>query len=185
MRYTVNVLINILLICCCANNFVYGQSTVNTCGGWSRINGNLMIDWSFGESSVIDTYFGNLLYPTTIISSSWNCTSGVLQPIDARQIVSNSNSNSFLVSEVRAFPIPASSSITLDIRSKYIGKLSISLVDVLGTLHGQHEINLTNTIYHQNWSISSLSSGIYYFRLVLYDISGRVLKKGSITFFKS
>ena len=185
-KYRVKVFVRILLIfCSAATNFIYGQSTINSSGGGAIINTNLMIDWSIGESSIIDTYFGKSIYPTTIISSNWNCTSGVLQPIDTRQIVSNNNSNSFLVSEVRAFPIPANSSITLDLRSKYVGKLSVSLVDMLGTLYGQQEINLNNAVYQQNWNLSNLISGIYYFRLVLYGPNGRVLKKGSITFFKS
>ena len=163
-----------------------GQSTINVCGGTAQINNAFSLDWSVGESSIIDTYFGSTTHTTLLLTSSWNLTSGVLQPFDNKHLASDSTITFLTSYEARAFPIPATNGvITLDIRSVLTGTLSVFLMDAQGKTLGRKNDILNATSFLQQWSIAGLSSGVYVFHIVLTGENGKVLKQGNVRFIKS
>ena len=63
--------------------------TLNIGGGSANINSSFNVDWSIGESVVVDTYHGLNFYPNSTVGADWNVTSGFLQPFYKNYIVSS------------------------------------------------------------------------------------------------
>jgi hypothetical protein len=63
--------------------------TLNMGGGTAAITPYFFVDWSMGESTVIETYYGRNATATANVGFEWNVTSGILQPYDNTNIVFN------------------------------------------------------------------------------------------------
>ncbi|MEO8961805.1 MAG: hypothetical protein ABI325_07985 [Ginsengibacter sp.] len=64
-------------------------ATLNMGGGSAKINSSFFIDWSIGESTIIETFQGENSYSTAVVGTKWKVTSGILQPFDKYHIIFN------------------------------------------------------------------------------------------------
>lgn len=97
-------------------------ATCNIGGGFTFINPSCEVEWSIGESTVIDTYFGENTYSNTIVGKKWNVTSGILQPFDKNHIIFNSAVPFWTNQQIRVYPVPTPDIIYIDFRSTTTGK---------------------------------------------------------------
>jgi hypothetical protein len=102
--------------------------------GSAKINSSFFVDWSIGESTVIDTYYGENAYSNLIVGKKWNVTSGILQPYDKNHIIFNALVPHWTLQEIRLYPVPTSDVIYIDFRSTTTGKESIQLMTLSGKL---------------------------------------------------
>jgi hypothetical protein len=87
---------------------------LNTSGGTGVVSSSYIIDWSVGEATLIETYFGRNGSPSSRVGAFWNVTSGVLQPFDK---LYKPTKPTWLPEEVIIYPIPAVGVITINIQS--------------------------------------------------------------------
>src|SRR5664279_2450084 len=64
-------------------------ATLNMGGGSAAITPDFIVDWSIGESTIIETYYGENAASNLIVSNRWSVTSGILQPFDATHVIYN------------------------------------------------------------------------------------------------
>jgi hypothetical protein len=127
-----------------------------------------MLDWSIGESTIDETFFG----------PDFSVTSGVLQPFDSTHIIFNKLIPFWTKEEIRVYPVPTSGDVFIDFRSITTGKISIQLIDVNGTILGVREFYQSNGRGTQTWNLSNRTSGNYYLRILLSDNRANTLKQG-------
>lgn len=181
MRKT--LLLGILLISLQAKS----QSTVsastpaalNIGGGTAKINSAFIIDWSIGESTVIETFEGENGYSNSIVGKKWFVTSGILQPFDKNQIIFNNVVPLWTDQEIRIYPIPTPSTVYIDFRSITTGKINMQLMTLDGRVIGSKEFNHVNAFSTQSWNIKNQPAGIYYLRIILNSYDGKILKQGT------
>ncbi len=167
------------LFCAClffsiqANSQVTGASaspgTLNIGGGSAKIEPSFIVDWSIGESTIIDSYFGEQL----------NVTSGLLQPFDKEHIIFNPLIPAWTREEIRIYPVPSPDIVFIDFRSITTGKISVQLLSMEGRVLDTKKTNQVNGNGTQVWNIANKTPGIYYFRILLSGDSGRILKHGT------
>lgn len=154
-------------------------ATLNIGGGSAEINQNFVVDWSIGESTLIDTYYGQNSYSNSIVDLDWSVTSGILQPFDIVHIIYNSLIPNWTNQEIRFYPVPTHDIINIDFRSVTSGKISIQLFSREGKLLGLKEFNQINGNSTQKWDLTNMAGGNYYFRILLSAPNGNVLKHGT------
>jgi hypothetical protein len=153
--------------------------TMNMGGGTAVIDGGFSVDWSIGESTIIETFYGENVSSAPNIGVHWNVTSGILQPFDATHLYS------FLTptwssQELRVYPVPSPGKVFIEFRTPASGKLSIELYSQEGQVLATREfINSGNSV--QAWDLSNRASGVYYFRILLMSSQGILLKQGTFT----
>ena len=98
---------------------------LNTSGGTGVVSSSYIIDWSVGEATLIETYFGRNGSPSSRVGAFWNVTSGVLQPFDK---LYKPTKPTWLPDEVIIYPIPAVGVITINIQSFAVGKLMLMVI---------------------------------------------------------
>lgn len=155
------------------------QSTVNMGGGTKAITTDFIIDWSIGESTIIETFYGLNAVPNTIVGNRWNVTSGILQPYDNTHIIFNPLIPNWTNQEIRLYPVPAKDFVSIDFRTVAPGKISVQLYSRDGKFLGVKEFfqySGNNTV---TWNLTSYASGLYYFKILLTSPKGDVLKQGS------
>jgi hypothetical protein len=157
--------------------------TLNLGGGTSKIAQNFTVDWSIGESTVIESFFGKNTVQNLLITSKSFVTSGVLQPIDWFHLPII-NAQALRLDEVRLYPVPAKNSINIDFRSADIGYLYVSLYENTGNLIATKELVKSEKPIMQNWNIASLPSGSYFFRVLVRPNSYQIQKTGVFNFQK-
>ena len=110
-------------------------------------------------------------------------TSGVLQPSDwfHTPIL---RTESLRLDEVRLYPVPAKNTINLDFRSGDIGYFYVSMYDNSGKLIQTKEFIKTEKPITQNWNISKLASGLYFFKVLVRPNSYKIEKTGVFKFQK-
>lgn len=143
-------------------------STFNAGGGTTILSRSFMVDWSIGESTIVETFFGQ----------TFNVTSGVLQPFDSTHIIFNTLIPFWTKEEIRVYPVPTSGNVTIDFRSVTTGKISMQLMNVNGTVLGSREFLQVSAKSTQTWDLSNSASGNYYLRILLDDGHGNTLKQG-------
>jgi len=153
--------------------------TLNVGGGTAAVTPYFFVDWSIGESTIIDTYFGRNATATSNVGFEWNVTSGILQPYDTKNIVYNFLIPTWTSKEIRLFPIPTHNIVFLDFRSITTGKITIQLVGRDGKTIGTKEFNHTNGNSTQQWNFSNQPAGFYFFRILLTSDKGDILKQGT------
>lgn len=159
-------------------------ATVNIGGGSSFINHSFEVDWSIGESTVIETFYGKNSYSNTVVGKDWNVTSGILQPFDKNHIIFNSAIPFWTNQEIRIYPVPTPDIIYIDFRSTTTGKISIQLLTIDGNVLGVKEFLQTNGTSTASWNLKNFSSGTYLLRILLRSGDGKVLKQGTFKFEK-
>ncbi|MEO6229922.1 MAG: hypothetical protein ABJB11_12215 [Ferruginibacter sp.] len=83
------LLLVLILLCslqaqCQTNSGAIAPLTLNVGGGSAAITNDFVVDWSIGESTIIETYYGENTFANSIIGIHWNVTSGILQPFDKK-----------------------------------------------------------------------------------------------------
>lgn len=162
----------------------FTQATLNVEGGTASITPSFIVDWSVGESTSIDTYYGENAFSNSIVGTYWNVTSGILQPFDNSHIIFNPFVPLWTNEEIRLYPVPTSSIIFIDFRSVTTGKITIQLLNNDLRLLGIKEFIQINGNSTQNWNLSNQPSGVYYFRILLSTETGEILKQGTFKFEK-
>jgi hypothetical protein len=157
--------------------------TYNLGGGTSKISQNFIVDWSIGESTIIETFFGRSTQENLLLTSKSFVTSGVLQPTDWFHIPIL-RTETLRLDEVRVYPVPAKNFVNLDFRSGDIGYFYVSLYDNSGRIIETKEMVKSEKPISQNWNISKLASGIYYFKVLVRPNSYKIEKSGVFKFQK-
>ena len=157
--------------------------TFNLGGGTSKITQNFIIDWSIGESTVIESFFGRYTIENLLVTSKSFVTSGVLQPKDLYHLPIIST-QTLRLDEVRLYPVPAKNFINIDFRSADVGYLHVSLYDNFGKIIGTKDLEKFEKSIMQNWNIASLASGSYFFRVLVSPNSYKIQKTGVFKFQK-
>lgn len=166
---------------------VYSQSratpsvpaTLNVGGGSAAIDPTFVVDWSIGESTLIDTYYGENTYANSIVTLNWSVTSGILQPFDNVHIIYNSLIPAWTNQEIRFYPVPTHDIITIDFRSVTSGDITVQLFSREGKLLGSKEFYQINGNTTQKWDLTNRPGGSYYFRIILSIPGGSILKQGT------
>jgi hypothetical protein len=157
--------------------------TYNLGGGTSKISQNFIVDWSIGESAIIETFFGRNTQENLLLTSKSFVTSGVLQPTDWFHIPIL-RTETLRLDEVRVYPVPAKNFVNLDFRSGDIGYFYVTLYDNSGKIIETKEMVKSEKPISQNWNISKLASGIYYFKVLVRPNSYKIEKTGVFKFQK-
>jgi hypothetical protein len=157
--------------------------TYNLGGGTSKISQNFTVDWSIGESTIIETFFGRSTQENLLLTSKSFVTSGVLQPTDWFHIPIL-RTEALRLDEVRVYPVPAKYEVNLDFRSGDIGYIYVTMYDLSGKILGTKELVKTEKPISQKWNISSLASGNYYFKVLVRPNSYKIEKTGVFKFQK-
>jgi hypothetical protein len=155
------------------------EATINMGGGSATVAPGLTVDWSIGESAIIETFYGQNSFANSFVGINWNVTSGVLQPYDSIHIIYNYLLPAWTNQEIRFYPIPTPNIVFIDFRSVTTGKVSIQLYGRDGRLLGTSEFAHINGNSTQRWDLSNRASGIYFFRIVLTSDQGIILKDGT------
>jgi hypothetical protein len=154
-------------------------ATFNIGGGSAKINSSFIVDWSIGESTVTETYYGENSYSNLIVGKKWNVTSGILQPFDKNHIIFNSLIPYWTLQEIRLYPVPTRDVIYIEFRSRTTGKISMQLMTLDGRVLGIKEFTQVNDYSTQSWNIKNQPSGVYYLRILLSSDEGEILKQGT------
>ena len=154
-------------------SYSYGQTitpqTINSTGGSER-KGNVRIDWSVGEMSLVnkltDDYTGLII------------TNGLIQPYTDNPSSVN-NAVAFDRDEIRILPNPTRGKLEINIDTKQQGRISISLYDALGTLLYVKQVigygyGLIETI-----EMGRFTHGTYMLKVELIPAGGFVKKRGA------
>lgn len=154
-------------------------ATLNMGGGSATIKPSFTLDWSIGESTIIETYYGENSYSNGSVGFKWNVTSGVLQPFDKNHIIFSPLTPYWTMEEIRLYPIPTPDVVFIDFRSTTTGKISIQLLSIDGKLLGLKEFYQFNGYSTQSWDLTNRASGSYYFKILLSSDEGKILKQGT------
>lgn len=154
-------------------------ATLNTGGGSAKINSSFIVDWSIGESTIIETFQGDNSYSNAVVGTKWNLTSGILQPFDKNHIIFNSLVPQWTNQEIRVYPVPTSHTVFIDFRSITTGKISIQLMTLDGRVVGIKDFSQFNGYSTQSWNIKNQPSGVYYLKILLSSYDGKILKQGT------
>lgn len=154
-------------------------ATLNIGGGSANINSSFNIDWSIGESAVIETYHGLNFYPNSTVGTDWNVTSGFLQPFFKNYRVSDPSVPEWNKGEIIIYPVPAADNINIDFKASTTGKISIQLLNTQGTLLDSRNFTQVSGFGIQSFNLLNKASGTYYFKIMLTEEGGKVLKHGT------
>jgi hypothetical protein len=153
--------------------------TLNMGGGTASVTPYFFVDWSMGESTIIETFYGRNATSTSNVGLEWNITSGILQPYDNTNIIFNYLIPTWTSQEIRLFPIPAHDKVFIDFRSITTGKITIQFLGRDGKMIGIKEFNHSNGNSTQQWNLSNQPAGFYFFRILLTSDKGEILKQGT------
>lgn len=153
--------------------------TLNMGGGSAPVTPTIMVDWSIGESTITETFYGTNSFSNMIMGIQWNVTSGVLQPFDKTHIIYNYLIPTLSIQEIRFYPVPTPNIVNIDFRSSITGKVSIQLLGADGQLLGQKDFTQINSNTVQTWDLSNRPNGIYYFHILLLSDQGNILKQST------
>lgn len=154
-------------------------AVVNIGGGSAFISPSFMVDWSIGESTIIETFYGENAYSNSIVGTKWNVTSGILQPFDKNHIIFDNTKPTWTKEEIRLYPIPTRDIVYIDFRSYTTGKISMQLLTLDGRLLGIKEFYHTDATSIQSWNLANLPSGVYHLKITLTSGKGKILKQGT------
>ena len=158
--------------------------TFNIGGGTANISPEFRVDWSIGESTVIDTWFGENNQNSPRVGLKWNVTNGILQPFDKNQKIFDATILFWTPDEIRLFPVPTRDVVSIDFRSFTTGKISIDLLTWEGKLLANKEFNQVNDRGIHSFNLRTQPSGTYFFKIMLTSPNGSVLKQGLFKFEK-
>jgi hypothetical protein len=160
------------------------QVTANMGGGTAAVSANFLVDWSIGESTIIETFDGQNTAANYRVGIFWNVTSGILQPFD-KNILYNFLLPTWASEEIHLYPIPTTGVVNIDFKAIPPGKISMQLFTLQGRLIGIKEFNQTNGVSAQKWDLTHHPSGAYHIRIQLSSDLGIILKQGAFTVIKN
>ena len=158
--------------------------TFNIGGGTAQLSPSFIVDWSIGESTVIDTWYGENAEATARVGLKWNVTSGVLQPFNKNQIIFDLNNHFWTTNEIVLFPVPTHDVINIDFRSTTTGKITIRLLSMDGKEIAVKQFLHENESSTHSFSLKNRPSGTYFLNITLTSAFGRQLKQGVFKFEK-
>ena len=158
--------------------------TFNSGGGTAKLAPSFSVDWSVGESTAIDTWYGDNREATARVGLKWNVTSGVLQPFDKYQKIFDVNIRFWTQNEVRLFPVPTHDIITVDFKSATTGKITIILLSMDGKEIAAKQFIHENERSSHSFNLKNRPSGMYFFNIILTSATGQQLKQGVFKFEK-
>ena len=177
LSHTANSQVNTLL-----------SSVLNTSGGTATLSNNFTIDWDFGESESTETYFINNPFPNSTFGSSWNLTSGFLQPYDKGKFIYVYPIPTWAKPEVTISPNPTSTVTYLKFKLNIaggLGKITVQLMSMVGSILEVKEFPQVQGISTQMWNIARYPTGVYTFRITLTSPEGNIVKSGSFQIIKN
>lgn len=136
-----------------------------------------------GRVPLLRPFFGRNTQENLLLTSKSFVTSGVLQPTDWFHIPIL-RTETLRLDEVRVYPVPAKNFVNLDFRSGDIGYFYVTLYDNSGKIIETKEMVKSEKPISQNWNISKLASGIYYFKVLVRPNSYKIEKTGVFKFQK-
>jgi hypothetical protein len=154
-------------------------ATLNIGGGSAALSPGFTVDWSIGESTIIDTYHGINLNSNSNVGINWYVTSGILQPFDNIHVIFNPLVQRWTNQEIRFYPVPTRNIVSIDFRSTTTGKISIQLFGPDNKYLGVKEIYHANGNSTQQWDLTNKAAGVYHFRIFLRAANGDILKQGT------
>src|SRR5688572_29222418 len=163
------VIMTIGLILCA---YSFGQTitpqTINSTGGSER-KGNVRIDWSVGEMSLVnkltDDYTGLII------------TNGFIQPYTDNPSSVN-NAVAFDRDEIRILPNPTRGKLEINVNTKQQGRISITLYDALGTLLYVKQVIGYGYGLIETFDMTRFTHGAYMLKVELIPAAGFVKKRG-------
>jgi hypothetical protein len=158
--------------------------TFNAGGGSKIIDGGQIIEWSIGESTIIETFFGLKSFAGSVDELRWNVTSGILQPHNNFSRLFNTGIPSWTNEEIGLYPVPTPAIVNIDFRPLISGMVSIQLHAETGKLLGVRKIICDKHRLTEKWDLSKLASATYYLRIVLRSSTGELLKAGTFKVIK-
>ena len=150
------------------------SGTINSAGG-VYTSDKLMVDWSIGELSRIDTKLSQ--------NSALLVTQGILQPELGQQVVFVSDP-SFAPGEVQILPNPVKSILQLQLSLRQIGYVRCMLFSESGQRLFQTGFTYYGYGYTQSINMTKLSTGNYFLYVELEPTAGPVVRKSSFKILK-
>jgi len=144
-----------LLFCIRGQCQMVSPSTFNVAGGSYQSNSSyLQLEWSLGESTIIDYYRSP--------DSSLAFTNGVLQP--CTDVVSKSAANILLfqANEYRLFPNVTNGQFELDFFLKLAGRMDLQLTDAMGRVLEKRSYRYVCCDRIERFDITNFPSGTYF-----------------------
>jgi hypothetical protein len=163
---------------CLLFGLVSGQTpstTVINSGGGSFASDRLMVDYSIGELTRIDTRNSG--------NNALIVTQGFLQPDLGRQVVFVADP-SFVPGEVKILPNPVRSILQLQLSLRQIGYIRCMLFSEKGERLFQTGFTYYGFGYNQSINMTKLVSGTYFLYVELEPVQGPVVRKGSFKILK-
>jgi hypothetical protein len=154
-----------------------GPAILNSGGGSSELSTTFHIDWSIGESTVIETLIGRWPYGVNLENLTWNITSGILQPKDKKSKLMSALNVHWTEEEVRCYPVPATTTLILDFLVEINGRLRMQILNQYGRAVITKIVQVSGQIVY-TFDITTLLPGTYFLSTELLSAEGRLLKSG-------
>jgi hypothetical protein len=130
-------------------------STFNVAGGsYDNNTSYLHIEWSLGESTIIDYYRS--------ADSSLAFTNGVLQPCTDVVIKSAANILLFQANEYKLFPNTTTGQFELDFFLKLPGQMNLQLTDAMGRVLEKRSYRYVCCDRIERYDITNFPAGVYF-----------------------
>jgi hypothetical protein len=143
------------------------NSAVINAAGNSSSQGHIVIDWSVGELSLVNT--------VTSIDNQYIITNGFLQP----EVPVANNSHYFSGNEVKILPNYGSGRIEVHFMTRQIGTLNMQVFDASGKLLMTSKAVSNGIGSVERFNLSSYAAGTYFLKIDLQPYLGSVGKSGS------
>jgi hypothetical protein len=150
------------------------NGTINSSGG-SFSNDKIVIDWSIGELSRIDTKISG--------NNTLLVTQGLLQPDLGRRVIFVSDP-AFAPGEVKILPNPVKSILQLQLSLHQVGYVRCVLFSEKGERLYQTGFTYYGYGYTQSINMTKLATGTYFLYVELEPTEGPVVRKGSFKILK-
>lgn len=173
----------IQLIASLSVNAQFTNQVVNSTGGTKEIKTDFILDWSVGEMTSVETYYGTSNNNSVFISRQISLTTGFLQLFDNFHFHNNPAVSVLTYDDVRLYPVPTTGILNVECRQKLTGNLVISVFDPAGAKIDSRKAALQFSDYKQTWDFSGKAAGTYFINLQLVTDKG-VVKSGTFKFIK-
>lgn len=174
----------------CDANFYLFQDSLNTNVYyiWDLSSGNnLSYSWDFGDGTVSNQQYPTHTYTTqgvfticlTITDNTGNCTDQYCQTIEVLNKAQGTTINivpfgqtadlaeeSNIISDVKLFPNPSSSSINITLRSNVNNDYEYQIVDVMGNQIELGQLNSNQNVASKEINVEQLQQGVYFVQII-------------------
>ena len=151
-----------------------GSSITVNAGGGSYKSEQVLLDWSIGELSRIDTRVSE--------NKVLLVTQGILQPDHGRQLIMVTDPG-FAPGEVRILPNPVKTHLQVQFSLRQAGRIRCLLYGTRGEQVLRSEFHYYGYGYTQGINMTHLPAGTYYLNVELEPVAGSA-RKGSFKIIK-